>query len=148
VDLVGLLFIFWGWVASGAPDAWHHHVSVGIRVSYASTGASIALTLSWDPTPIRFRPPPEWLGFQPPAYCGYTDGWNVYVYPSGECQETLSHELAHVAQRRTVGPLGMAVAALLGVPLEPPRGSWYEGMWKPRGDGFSLLRIEVPLSNW
>ena len=140
--------LLWGWILSGPPDAWVHHVGVEVRVTYSMEGVGATLTLAWDPTPIRFRPPPGWLGFQPPAYCGYTDGWNVYVYPSGECRETLSHELAHVAQRRTVGPFGMAAAALLGVPLEPPQGSWYEGMWKPRGDGFSLLRIEVPLSNW
>lgn len=134
-----------GWAVSGPPDAWHHHLSVGVRVSYGTGGGHVALTLAWDPTPIRYRPPPEWVGFQPPAYCGYTDGWNVYVFPAGACRDTLAHEMGHVAQRRSVGPLGVALAALVGAPLEPPPGSWYEGMWVPRGDGFALLRLEIPI---
>ncbi len=146
LDLLGIIMLIFGYFLSGPPDDWHHYTGFGVKYVYGTTGSSVVLTFSWDPTPIRYRPPPEWFKYNPPEYCGFTDGWNVWVYPTGQCKDTLKHELAHISQRRSVGPLGMLIASMLEVNLEPPKGSWYDGMWNPKGDGFSLFRLEIPVA--
>lgn len=53
--------LLWGWVLSGPPDAWVHHVGVGVRVTYSVEGVGATLTLAWDPAPIYYRPLPGGL---------------------------------------------------------------------------------------
>jgi len=148
LDLFGLIMLLFGYFSSGPPDNWHHYVGFGVKYVHGTTGSSVVFTLSWDPTPIRYKAPPEWLGYNPPYFGGLSDGWNVWVYPPEYYSKelVLKHELNHVKQRRSVGLLGMLFAKSFGVNIEPPIGGSYTDMWSPQGDGFSLLRFEIPIS--
>lgn len=106
---------------------------------------SSTLTIGADPTFIYYKPAPTLYGWRNDWHCGMSDGYNVWLAPHSGCGDVLPHEMNHVQQRLALGWLGHQLFRLTRL-HEPPGGGWKsDGMWTPKGNGFSLFRLEVPL---
>lgn len=131
---------------TGPVDKWEWHFGLGLRYAYGAGDSALNISLSADPTPIRYQRGPGWLGWKDGWTCGATDGYNVWLDPHPPCtlEKIAQHELNHVQQRRALGWLGVQALRLLQLD-EPPDDYTPEWMHVPNGDGFSLLRLEIPL---
>lgn len=142
IDLYGLLAILLAILTSGPPDRVEWHASVGVHLAYGPGGASGAVVIGVDPTPVRLRAAPALYGWRENT-CGLSDGWNVWALPHGSCENTLEHELTHIAQRRALGWLGRLALQVYGGEADPPDTA--RNMPLPVGEGFPLIRFEIPL---
>lgn len=146
VDLFGVFVLLLGSLFSGQPDQVSWHFSIGANVSYSSLSEpAVTLTVGADPTFIYHKPAPSLYGWNPSWTCGMSDGYNVWIAPHGSCGDVLPHEMKHVQQRRALGWVGVQLFRFTGLD-EPPGDNWKpDGMWTPKGNGFSLFRLEIPL---
>lgn len=118
ISLIKVVLILYGLLRFGVPDAWD--TAAEVRLSLFLPGPEASIGLNIDPVSIYYRPLEGNL-------CGAYYGI-VVIDPNAQaknCANTPEHELAHVWQSRSYGPL-QAITYLFSKSLWEPTAPSYQ----------------------